>query len=484
MREFILKIKDSAAVGYIKDFLSSDYFPFITAALSLICYYLGLDVLMIVYIGITGALIFLLLDDVSPVFTVFLFMGIIISMKNSPSSSRGGSDYYYRPVNLTFIIFAVTVFVAAIVYRLVNTCVTKKFKLTPVFFGLCAFSVALLLNGANQKDYDIKNLMFSGMMAAFFLVIFAAVKDNLRLNKRTYEKIAMSFIAFGLALIVELLVIYMTVDGVIENGHIVRKNIIWGWGVYTLYGFYTAFCIPAALYLAGVKKYGFIYNIISVLLLAACFFSCCRQAIIFGTVIYVACLIMLFVKGGNRKSNAVTTAAAFLVLAVFFAVKYKWIIDEIDRLFSNFIVNGELNGSGRMELFRNAIANFKNSPIFGVGFYVNLANDPKKGFQFIPSMYHNTILQMMGACGIVGLTAYCVHRVQTVISYFKNITVERTFIAFTILVILLTSLVDHHIFNIFPTMVYSCLIAVLVKSESKTEEPVPINTGEEQKDIQ
>ena len=473
MREFILKIKDSVFVNGIKYFLSSGFFPFITAAVTLICYYLSLDIVIIAYIGITGALIFLLLDDVSPVFTVFLFMGVMLSMKNSPSTIRGHSDYFYRPEIFVPIIIIITLLVAAMVFRFVKTCINKKFKLTPMFFGLCAFSVALLLNGANQKDYDIKNLMFSGMMVAFFLGIFVVVKDNLKLDKKPYEKIALSFFALSILLIIELVVVYAINDGVVANGHIDRERLIWGWGKYNYYGVLAVMCIPAVTYLAGIKKHGYLYTLYSFLIILACVFSCSRQNYICAALIYPVCLVILLWKGKYRKINAIIIGVAVIAAAVFVGVAFNQISDAFKRLCENFYyVGGEFSGNGRTRLWRDAIKNFKSSPIFGIGFTTFLPEDPKNGFSFIPSMYHNTILQMMGACGILGLVTYCVHRVQTVISYFKNITVERTFIVLIILVILITSLIDHHLFSIFPTIVYSCLVAVLVKSESKEKKVI------------
>ena len=482
MREFILKIKDSAAVRGIKNFLSSDFFPFITAALSLICYYLGLDLLMIAYIGITGALIFLLLDDVTPVFTLLLFLGVLISFKNSPSAIRGHSDYYTRPEIFVPIIIIIVLLVGSMVFRLVTTCVHKKFKLTPVFFGLCALSVAFLLNGANQKDYDIKNLMYAGMYTVFFLGMFAVVKDNLIINKKTYEKISLNFFAFSIVLLIELIVVYAVNDGVITDGHIDREQLIWGWGKYNYYGVLAVMCLPSVIYLAGIKKHGYLYTLYSLLIIIACIFSCSRQNYVCAALIYPVCLVILLWKGKNRKINAIILGVAALAAAIVIGVAFDKISAAIKRLSENLLSNGELDGNGRMSLWRDCIKNFKSSPIFGIGFTTFLPAAPKTGFQFIPSMYHNTFMQMMGACGIIGLLAYLVHRVQTAISYFKNITVERTMVMLTVLVILLTSLVDHHIFSLFPTMVYSCLIAVLVKSEKKESEipqtEAPTDTAE------
>ena len=80
-------------------------------------------------------------------------------------------------------------------------------------------------------------------------------------------------------------------------------------------------------------------------------------------------------------------------------------------------------------------------------------------------MCHNTVLQLLSSCGIVGLIAYLIHRTQTVISFFRKITLQRSFIALTILSILVICLFDNHIFNIFPTIIYGALTAIFDKSE-------------------
>ena len=70
---------------------------------------------------------------------------------------------------------------------------------------------------------------------------------------------------------------------------------------------------------------------------------------------------------------------------------------------------------------------------------------------------------------MLGFGAYAVHRIQTVLSFFRNVTHDRVFIAFTIGGLILVSLLDNHIFYLFPTIIYSMLLGVLVLSEKKVE---------------
>lgn len=84
------KIKNSKAVNILKSILSSKYFPFAGAAVMVLCYYLSWDIVAIYYIGITGALTLLLLDDVTPVISNFLFICVFSSLKNTPFLLAGG----------------------------------------------------------------------------------------------------------------------------------------------------------------------------------------------------------------------------------------------------------------------------------------------------------------------------------------------------------------------------------------------------------
>ncbi len=461
-------IKNSAPMKIIAGFLASRFFPFITAALIIACYYASLDIVAIIYIGITGTLIFLLLDDVSPILTDLLFMSVFVSYKNTPNSGRGDSNYYLQPQILAPLCIIVAILVASAVFRLVVLGVKKKFSFTPMFFGLCALSVTLIMNGVLGEKYYLLNLMFGFALSLIFLGLFAILKDNLVTDKNTFERIALNFTAFSLLLVIELIVAYFTIDGIFTDGNVDRSKLVFGWGAYTQYGAYLVMCIPCVVYLAGKYKYGFPLTLYSFVLVIASVMCFCRQAMVCTAVIYPVCLIILFIKGKNKLPNLIILAAALIASIVVAGLYQDYMFKFFETIFANIKIDGELYGSGRMELYRTALKHYKQNPIFGIGFYyMTPSGGGKIGFSLVPQMYHNTILEMMGACGTFGLIAYLVHRALTVISYFRKITLERTFIALTILSLLIVSLLDNHVFNIFPTMIYTYLISVLVKSEDR-----------------
>jgi len=114
MNTSFTKPKNSKAAEIVRQVLLSKFFPFVTMAVVILCYYLSLDIVTICYLGIAGILILLFLDDVSPIVTVMLFMNVIISWKNSPASGRGESDYFFRPEILAPLIIILTLCIASL----------------------------------------------------------------------------------------------------------------------------------------------------------------------------------------------------------------------------------------------------------------------------------------------------------------------------------------------------------------------------------
>ena len=461
MKEKLQKFGNCGFLKLLKQGLSSKYFPFVTAAVTLLCYYLGLDLVLIYYISITGMLILLLLEDATPFISIMLFLGIMISYKNSPSDVMGDSDYYFRTANLVQIFIILSLYILTVVYRIFATISKRKFKFTPAFFGLCGLSAVFLLNGLFSENYTAKNLLYGLIMAASFLGVFCVLKDNIKLDTEGYEKIAFAFLAFSAVLITEVAVKYIFIDGILSDGQIDRSKLTFGWGIWNTMGMWLVMCIPSVIYLAYKKKYGFLYTAYSVILCLAVFLSNSRQAMIVAALIYCVCIIILLIKGRYKIANICISASA-LITVIVFAVIYRDALALYIKEFIEDLLKGGAKGNTRMVIWSQAVDNYRSSPLFGVGFYVKFSYIPNSGLGFMPYMCHNTVLQLLSSCGTIGIIAYAVHRIQTIKCFIKNVTIERTFIFITISGLLLTSLVDNHIFNIFPTLVYSSLTAVIV----------------------
>lgn len=460
-KESLKKFGSSRAIEVIRDILSSKFFPFITAAVVLICYYLAWDLVTIWYISICTIAVLLLLKDVTPIISLFLFMNIMISWQNSPSDVAGNSDFFFRPYVLVQVGIAVGLLVVAIVGRIVWAIKNKRFKLTPTFWGLCMFAVAMLLNCAFSAEYTAMTTLYGAFMAFFFLVIFMLGNGNITVEKSTFEKIAWAFFALSICLVIELVVAYLTYDGLFGENGIDRLKLMFGWGIYNTMGMLFIISYPSIAYLALKYKHGWTFTAYLTVLLACTYLTMSRQSMMFGTIAYAACIVLILIRSKKRLPHVLILAAAVAVAAVVVVIKWEFVLDVIRKVTDNFFY-----GSGRIDVWKQGLKRFVENPVFGAGFFVAIEEDPGyAGIAIIPDMFHNTIVQLLAAGGVVALLAYLIHRANTVVSYLKNPSYERTYIALTILSLVMLNLLDNYLFYMLPTLVYSMLVAVLINSE-------------------
>lgn len=478
--EVVGRVKSSKVTAFINRALSSYFFPVVTGAVALGCYYLGLDLVTILYMCICGTAIMICCEDVSPVMCVFLFMNVMVSMQHSPLKTVG-SDFYSRPGVLAVAIIGASFFIGAMLFRFVCGIVTHRFKITPVFWGIVAFGVGLTLNGLFYQHYRIMNALYALGVSAIILLVYVMMSGNSRLDEKSCTKIAYYFIALFTVEVLELIIAYATYEGFIVDGHVQDRSLLYfGWGTYNQMGMALTMTVPAWFYLAGRYKYGCAFLIGAIANVAATFVSLSRQAILMSAVLCVICCVWYIIKckGKMRIINGSIIGAVVLAAVIALCVKH----DDVVRFFLSI---NESKDSGRIELWKEGYKNFLSKPVFGVGFYDPAAMPEQPGYfgenlsQSVPRMCHNTIFQLMSAGGAVALVTYVIHRVQTAVSLFKNFTHERIAVALITCGMLLTSLLDNHIFGMLPTLIYAALIGLLGASEKKARQEVPSEKAEE-----
>ena len=468
MQSVIEKFESSIVIEKISWFIGSKIYPVIMGAYILLCYYLGWDMSMIWFMAISAIAMLLTCKDMTPVFALFLFMNIIISLQNSPSKLGNQSNYFVEPVIYIQIIVAISACIVVLLARLGYNIYSKTFRPSPMFFGICVLSITFLFNGAFAPEYTPLNIVYGLFLAAIYIGLFMLVSCNVPATKKTFESVAYYCCVFSVVLVIELTVAYATYDGLIVNGMVDRSKLFFGWGMYNTIGMLLCICIPGWFYLAITKKYGFLFTIGGFLNAAIIYFTFSRQSMLGAAIITVACVIWLLICVNAKERFKHLLIVVFVAAAVVVVVSLNF---ELIMSYLNPMIENIENGGNRIRLWQRAIEDFLKAPVFGVGFYY--LKDLDAGFvglDIIPLMYHNTVLQMLGACGIVGLIAYAFHRLQTIISCFKNITVGRIYVAITLGGLLFISLFDNHMFYIFPTIVYIAFVGLLQASESKKEQ--------------
>ncbi|MDE6557740.1 MAG: O-antigen ligase family protein [Clostridia bacterium] len=478
IKQFAEKFENNKVTLFLRRALSSYYFPLVTAAVAILGYYTGVELLTIWYLAICGTAILICCKDVSPIICVFLFVNVIISLQHCPLEPID-SQYLSQPAIAGQIIAAICLICVAIVYRFVLSLVKRQFRITPMFWGLLGFSLALTFGGIFYSHYSIMSLIFGFGLGAVFLCVYVFMCANLQLNDVAFKKIAFYFLIWFAVVALELIVAYFITDGLIVNGKVERTKLMFGWGTYNNTGVFLTLTIPAWFYFARkCDKWSVAFIIGGLFNLAMCFLSMARQGMLMGVIIFIACCVWLLVrdKGKKRLINACVMGGLLLVILIVGAAMH----DKVGQFFSSLLA-GLKTGNGRTRLWQQAMDNFLNHPLLGIGFYDPCALEvypggslPQVGYfagdnlsTSDPYMCHNTIFQILSASGLVGLVAYVVHRMHTVFSYIDNPTDERTFIALTVAGLLLLSLLGNHIFSVLPTLIYSALIAMLTVSEKK-----------------
>lgn len=476
LRQIFNFVENSKITQVIELALSSYYFPLVTAAVFVLSYYLGWEIVAIWYTCICGTAIMVCCKDVTPVLCLFLFLNIMSSRQHCPVHE--GSDfvtdptYFVRPAILAQEIIGVVFWAGSMIFRFVTGILSKRFKPNAVFWGLVALSVALMLSGIFYTHYVALNFLYGLGLAGIILFAYVLMSGNLEITEKTFTKVAYYFLILFAVASLELVVAYLTYDNLIVNGKVIRQLLFFGWGTYNQMGMTLILSIPAWFYLSCKFKYGVVFLIGGLFNVAMCFLSMSRQAMLMSGVMFVVCCVwvLIYDRGRKRLINSAVIAGVIAVLAILLGVFHK----DVGQFFSS-VTHNFFTGSGRTKLWKQGLDNFLRKPLFGIGFYDPLALPNEAGYMgeglaySTPYMCHNTFIQLMSSCGLLGLVTYVVHRAQTIISFINRPTKDRAFIIFTVLSLMLTCLLDNHIFYFFPTAVYAVLIAYLSVTEKKKE---------------
>jgi O-antigen ligase len=287
---------------------------------------------------------------------------------------------------------------------------------------------------------------------------YVMFSGNVRWDKTRKDYLVWIGFAIGCLLLWEIFWIYHT-GNVIEDGVINRRAIFTGWGMYNNIGSTLAMTIPFPFYLAAKYRQGWLGTLTGSVFLVGVLLTCSRTSIFCGCAIYFVCVLLMLSYAKDWKANTFTliffTGAAIAAL-YFFG-------DQIKELFSALLDKG-LDSSDRDEIYAEGIKLFSKYPILGGSFfspdYMPWAWATNASFTSVfPPRWHNTYVQLLASCGIVGLATYAIHRWQTVKLFVKNRTPEKAFTACSIIVLLTTSLFDCHFFNVGPVLFYSMALA-------------------------
>ncbi len=454
----IEKIRKNTVMHKITDFLDGNWYPVVYAALALICSFTGLELVFYVLTALAAIFGTVFCRDTKSLIVPLVLAVYAVSQKHTPQPPYK-SDYLYDPAVLATLGVLFVLVLASTIFRMIACKGTGNVFRTPTKarWGLFALGAALILNGIFYSGYTIANLVLGIGIAFSFVYFYVYFYNTAEWTEKTPEYIARVLVLACAVILIQLL--EMFVFDYPQN----KNEFVLGWGMSNNIGGMLAMFMPACFYLAYKSRYGIAFYILGLLTFAGVVMTLSRTSVFVGGAILIACMIYLSIKGRYALFIRI-----FNVIFIVALICFVFVPNELWRVFQYYIEHG-LNDSGRWDIWENGVKNFLRAPIFGVGFYTPIAPDWSYNIEnwVFPDMYHNTYIQLLASCGILGVAAYTFHLVQGAMLIFRKPSAERIFFFLVILALSGMSMADNHLFHVFPTLVYSMLIAMCEKDYEK-----------------
>jgi hypothetical protein len=438
------------------------------AVLTVISNLLGLDLGMFTLLIGLGIYISLLGSDLLPLMPVFILFYVAPSRENNPG--RYPESVFYPQNGGIFLIVLLLLWVACLVWRLVKDpefggkgFLRTKRCLLP---SMLLLGASYLLSGIGMDEYFSimgRNLVFALIQCFAVMALYYLFTGSVRWDRAPRGYLAWTGLAVGFIVLVQLLENYLS-GRIFENGTINRELIATGWGMHNNVGCMMAMMMPFAFYLAAKSKRGWLFNLLGTVLFLGTALSCSRGSMLMAGLAYGLCAFLLLKNPESRKKNLkvyLIALGAVVVGVVILAPKLL----SVFRLFLSQLGNV----SQRDNLLYYGICQFLDEPVFGGSFFPQGSYVPwdwanlEAFSSFFPPRWHNTLVQMLASCGTLGITAYLIHRCRTVQLFRKCRSVEHTFVAVSLGVLLCAALLDCHFFNVGPVLFYSMALAFAEK---------------------
>lgn len=370
-------------------------------------------------------------------------------------------------------IFSFGLLIFALGYCLVkNKLVTKKTLLKiPFPFAALALSVAFLLNGAFSDTASFTSFSYGVAQVitffGFFYLVYYGIKNDNGRELASYLSYVSALVCW--LILANVFVFALSADNIIVDGSFVRNNLLPGFGNVNTIGQNLAVLIPMIFYGVMKNRYPWFYLVTSVFCMCGIAITLSRNAWLFGGIAFVACFIACAFVGRNKKIfRILVPLSAIIVIAVL-----VFCFEDIYTLFKYNFDRG-FSDNGRYALWKIGFDNFLEAPIFGKGFYgVKLYEE-----FCLPSMVHNTVIQLLCSTGVVGLIAYGYYRVETARPFLKKPTLEKTMLGASVLIVILGSLLDIFIFYIPHMLYYPVALAIAFKiADEQKQEAMLISKG-------
>jgi len=275
-------------------------------------------------------------------------------------------------------------------------------------FGIVFLCVAMILSTFNAAEVSTMYVLYAVVGLVYSLLYFFYA-NTIEGDQTKY--LLQLMVILGTLISVEVLIYYLRSDDILLA--IATKTIDLGWGISNFVATYLIIFIPASFYYAKTQKNPFPWLLLIAFESSMLVMTLSRGGILAFAVIFVLLLVYLF-KSIAWKATLFQVGGILLGFALLAAFNREVSIAIWERLSGL-----GLDDSGRIEIYLDAIAKFREHPLFGNGI---LARYEEIG-EF--RMYHNTILHTLATFGLAGLASVIVQVVMMFKIILTKLTPER-----------------------------------------------------------
>lgn len=456
-------------------FFGGRYYPPLVALLVLLGYFTGNEIIF----GSLNILLFCASLWIVESAKHTLILGVTFLYQISPGHSPivpANSDYFFLGFRPYWIGILLITLIASLVAYAVRTKAYRDFtfKKCSLLPAMLFLAFAFIANGLFSDNYTVSDSLLGLAEAfvyfAFFLLFyFGFRKQDLKDIESYFCYSALWIAAVVLAQMANL---YLTQDIYREDGAISVSAIQLGWGVSTVIGAALTVLIPVLLYGAMRRRYPIPYFIMAFLVQIGCFLSMSRTALGVSLLVFGVSLLIGCFYGKRKTVFQLVTIVMILTVIVIFIGYYE----DLYRLFAVYFEKG-FSSTGRWSLWQKCLKGFFDHPLFGAGFF---------GLELgaaVSHFAHNSILQMLGACGTVGIIAYLIYRIETIFLFIKRPSLFKTMLGWSAAALVIASLLDVFLFSFFSMIYHSALLAlatILNNEEKERIESAQLQTPEQE----
>ncbi len=400
-------------------------------------------------------------EDMLPLFPISCCGYMTFSKKSNPLGAT--SPTFSKTSNIIHLSIIVGIIFIVVVSRIIYDVIKHpERRIKPkLLSGFLLLLITSLLGGIFTKYYGIKTIFFGLLQSiaiTFSYFIFYYTVDWKKVSKNYFPFLLM---CLGFLIVIECFNMYIDANMFNSSTPFSRGNLFTGWGIYNNIALICVITLPAPFYYINTKEQKWIFVVISLIFYINILLLQSRNGILFGTIIFITNVIYTLYKQKNKEVIITYALSLIIGIALIFILKV-----DFNKIYASLKERG-LYSADRTQLYKTGLKNFIKHPIFGEGFYAykgyvwNFANNTNN---FLPARYHNTYIQQLASCGILGLIAYIYHRYQTIklLQVSKRDTALFT-LSCSLLGFILLSLLDCHFHNLGPGLIYSAILLILEK---------------------